>query len=203
MKHFFLKKIEKIINRGLQLDPASIERLKKLQDKILAIEILPAHITLQCHFHQNNVSIHDDLSFDATAKIIGSPLQMIGAMWDKNNRQQFFHDDLTIEGDASVAQAAIHLFDELHIDWEKQLAHFIGDVPSYYTARTLTSIKDYIYNLNKEFTFDITDYLQEETALLPSQHAIQLFLDDIDTLRMDVDRMEERVKRLTTIFNET
>jgi ubiquinone biosynthesis protein UbiJ len=38
--------------------------------------------------------------------------------------------------------------------------------------------------------------LQEEVRLLPADAEIHRYLDEVDTLRMDVDRLEARLKRL-------
>ena len=43
---------------------------------------------------------------------------------------------------------------------------------------------------------DITEYMQEESRMLPHREEINEFLSSIDTLRADVDRLEKRIERL-------
>ena len=40
------------------------------------------------------------------------------------------------------------------------------------------------------------EYLQEESRLTPADAEVRHYLDAVDTLRLDTDRLEARLKRL-------
>ena len=200
MNKFFLSSLAKTINTYLQLDPLSKNRLQKLQQHVITIEFLPFHFIFQCSFTEEGVKIHPHELQDAQTKICGTPLQMLSTVILKEDRHHFFAEDLVISGNAEVGQQLIELFDELKIDWEEYLSKMVGDVPAYHTTRVITNISQWLQNTEKAFTQDVNEFLHEEITCLPPREALQDFFDDIDNLRMDVDRIEAKINLLKEHF---
>lgn len=184
------------INAFLDLDPESKSRLKKLEGKAINIELRPFKCKFHCHIEHGKMKMTSGHLDKADTTIRGTPLQMLGVMLDKKNRQRFFADDLTMEGDAEVGQQVTDLFDQLDIDCEEILSHFVGDVPAHKTSQLLRGIKSWVKEAGESLVQDINEYTHEETEWFPAREAVQDFFDDVDELRMDVDRVEIRVKRL-------
>jgi ubiquinone biosynthesis accessory factor UbiJ len=202
MKNFFLNAITKALNTYLRLDPDSKLRLKKLQGKTIAVELLPFHLTFQCVFTAHGMKIHTDDVLVTDAKISGTPLQMLNVMMTKENRQRFFADDLSITGDAEIAQQVVDLFDELQIDWEEYLSMLVGDVPAHQVGRFIKNIETWLRKSEESFIDNVNEYVHEEAQWLPASEALQDFFAEIDTLRMDVDRIEARVNKLLSLYAE-
>jgi len=195
-----LVSLTKAINAYLQLDPESKQRLKKLQGKAITIEFLPFHFIFQCVFNENSVTLKTDELLPTGTKICGTPLQMVGVMLTKDNRHHFFAEDLIIEGNAEIGQQVIELFDELQIDWEEHLSRLVGDVPAYHIGRALQGMNEWLRYTEKTITQNVNEYIHEESQFLPVREALQDFFSDIDTLRMDVDRIEIRLSRLRALL---
>lgn len=194
----FLPTLNKVMNAYLALDPDSEKRLSKLQGKVIAIELKPLNITFQCVFTASDVSLMMDDTLIPNTIIRGTPIQMLSMMITKHNRQQFFADDVVIEGDAELGQQVIQLFDELQIDWEEHLSQLFGDATAHHTGRLVEKTRSWLKDTIDSFSQNINEYLQEEAAWLPSREALQDLFQDIDTLRMDIDRLEARVKQAAT-----
>lgn len=192
---FILTPISNALNKVLHLDPHSQDRLQKLNGKVVSIELLPLHFKFNCRFTEDGITIEDkDVAVDT--QIIGTPLQMLGVMFNKSNRQKFFSEDVKIIGDAEIGQQVIELFDELEIDWEEKASHYIGDVPTQHLSQFIKNAKNWLQETEKNLTKNMTDYIQEEKQWLPMREALDDFFNDIDILRMDVDRLEARIKKL-------
>lgn len=202
MKNFFLSYLTKAINVYLTLDPESTQRLHKLQGKAITIELQPMQLIFQCVFTDHGVRIHTDSQLPTQAKIRGTPLQMLGAVITKENRQRFFAEDLSIEGQAELANEVIALFDELQIDWEEALSRIVGDIPAHQLGRFVSHINTWLNNTKNTLTEDINEYIHEEAQWVPAREALQDFFTEIDTLRMDVDRIEVRVNQLLALCND-
>lgn len=203
MNTFLLPSLNKAVNAYLALDPDSRPRIEKLQGKIVVIELLPFHIRLLCTFTDSAMQLKDvtaDMdTFSANnihTIISGTPLQMMGVMLNKDKRHQFFADDVRIEGSAEIGQQVIELFDELRIDWEDHLSAFIGDTPAYHAGRFITKIRGMLRHTDESLSQSINEYIHEEAEWLPSREALQDFFNDIDIIRMDVDRAEARLHSL-------
>lgn len=196
MKKHLLKPMEKTINSILLLDPESKARLHRLAGKVVSIELLPLHFKYYCLFTEHKIELLMETGLPVDTELTGTPLQMMGVMLAKNHRQQFFADDVTINGDAEVGQQVIELFDDLQIDWEEHLAKIIGDVPTQHISEFIKSVKDWFKDTDQSFARNVSDYVHEEKQWLPGQEELGDFFNDIDTLRMDVDRMEARLNQL-------
>ena len=202
MKTFFLATIEKALNAYLQCDEQSNKRLAKMAGKSIAIELLPLQMLFVCHFSADRVVISMNADIQPTTKISGTPLQLLGTLLAKDNRQQFFADDVLITGDAEFAQLVIHLFDHIDIDWEEHSARLLGDVPAYQLSKLVGGIRRFFGKAQSAFTEDMNDYLHEEAAWFPVRAELQEFFNDIDAMRMDTDRLEARFARLQAQFIE-
>lgn len=197
MKKKFLAAFANTINAYLGLDPESKQRLEKLRGKIIAIEFQPLSLTCQCVFHAHGIDIQADAA-TADTIIRGTPLQMLGTMLASDKRQRFFADDLRIEGDAELGQQVVELFDALQIDWEEHFSRLIGDIPAYHAASYLRGIKKWLSHTDNSLTQNVTEFLHEEADWLPAREALHDFFTDIDTLHLHVDRIEARIKKLST-----
>lgn len=196
MSKNFLSPLASAINHYLKLDPESKTRITKLKNKMIAIELLPLKIKFYCEFTDDGVHLEKKTERTPETIITGTPLQMLGVMLHRSKRHQFFSDDVTISGDAELGQQTIELFDEMQIDWEEHLAALIGDVTTEHISQLIKRSLKWARNTEKSFTDNISDYIHEEKEWLPARVALQDFFNDVDTLRMDVDRLEARLNNL-------
>ena len=202
MKDIFLNNLNKIINRYLTLDPESKTQLQKLDGKTITIELIPIQFTFQMLFTAEGVELMSGDALAAEAKISGTPIGLTRAMFDKKNRQHFFVADLQIDGDAAFAHQVIALFDELEIDWEEHLSHFVGDIPAHHLHRAAQKIKSILKYTDDSMTQNVSDYVHEEKNWFPVREALDDFFSDIDNLRLDVDRLDARMQQLELQVNE-
>jgi ubiquinone biosynthesis protein UbiJ len=196
MKKNILALLSRALNAYLQLDAESSFRLQKLNNKVITIELLPLHFIFQCIFNDKAIRLEPGELLPAETKIRGTPLQMMNVLLDKKNRNTFFAEDIIIEGNTELGQHVVLLFDELQIDHEECLAHYIGDVPAYHVNRCMQGIQNWFKHTEHTFTQNMNEYVHEESGWLATNEALHDFFNDIDTLRMDVDRIEARVKEL-------
>lgn len=197
-----LTTIENAINTYLKQDSESLNRLAKLSGKVIAIHLNPFSYSFYCRFNDNAVSLATTSLTPPNAEITGTPLQLAGVMLAKENRQQFFADDVNISGDAETAFEVVELFDKVQIDWEEHTARLLGDIPAHHIGQLASQLKNWVAKTSAHFTADASDYLHEETEWFPVREELNEFFADIDTLRMDADRLEARFNHLKSLLNE-
>lgn len=196
MKTFLLGTIERALNSYIHSDSESAKLMTKMTGKTISIELLPLNLSFNCHFTKDHISVSAQNDVEPHTKIKGTPLQLLGAIVARENRHQFFADDLSIEGDAEFAQQVITLFDNINIDWENQASRFIGDIPAYRLGKLISGVQNWLGKTNTDFSEDVKDYLHEEAAWFPAKNELQEFFKDIDNIRMDADRLESRLAQL-------
>lgn len=195
-----LPTLSNAINTYLDLDPSSKSRLQQVNGKIITIELLPFHFLFHCTFTDEKLILVDQTTQPADTVLRGTPLQMMGVMVTRTNRNRFFAEDLVIEGDAALGQQIIELFDELSIDWEEHASRLFGDIPVYHAGRMLNKVQSWMKRTTSNLSDDVAAYLHEETEWLPSREALHDFFSDIDTLSMDVERAAARIQHLETLI---
>lgn len=201
MNAVFEKKLETLLNRYLELDPESNNRLQALRDKHVAI-VLDAFkgITIQLHFSEEGIKINTSNLYTPDTIIKGKPISLVHLSFAPHQRKKFFEDDVTIEGNIEIGQKIIGLFDELEIDWEEYLSHWIGDIPAHHIGNLVKKIRNFSNKLNETFAQNINEYIHEEILLSPPKEALEDFFHDVDNLRMDADRLEAKLNHLIQMF---
>lgn len=198
MKTRVLSALSDALNAYLKLDAESQFRLAKLQGKVITIELLPFSFIFQCVFSAERIDITMDSDLPPDTILRGTPLQLFNVMAIKADRQRFFADDVSIDGNAEIGQQVIALFDALHIDWEEYLSRLVGDVPAYHAGKMVKHFCAWLSSTDESITEDIKEYLQEETEWLPTREALQDLFHDIDTLRLDVERSAAKINLLAS-----
>lgn len=196
MKHAVITMIEKALNRYIHLDPETVTRLKPLAGKIVTIHMRGMGEPVQIIFTRENIAVKNEALLKADTVVSGTPLTLLRMSLTSGDRKSFFGKEVSIEGDLEVGQAVIDLFDELDIDWEEQLSHVTGDVSAHQMGRFVRGIKNGLQRFSDVLLRNINEYSHEEAQCFPTLEALKDFYADVDSLRMDVDRMTVRVKAL-------
>lgn len=202
--HWIVTALQKAINYYLSLDPESARRLAQMQDKTVKIDLLRLNVQFYLFFSDKGVrvvlpeashEIHPDTI------ISGTPLRLLQMSLSRENRKQFFADDVSIQGNLELGQQVTDLFDHIEIDWEEKLSHVVGDVSAHHVGRVFKRVKNWVKQTHDTFLQNATEYVHEEINLFPASEALKDYCQDVDGLRMDADRLEARVNLLKKSVN--
>lgn len=191
-----LKTLTFSIQQLLKADAQSAKRLQRLNGKNLEITLKPFDFTFYLRIQDNDFMLSDCAPEIIHATITGTPLQFAGVALFKADRNRFFAEDIQLSGDADAAHQIMKLFDELRIDWEDISSNIIGDIPAYRVSQFVKSTKNWLKTTCETLTHHIDDYVHEEANLAPSFFAVDDFLNDVDALRMQTDRLEAKMNHL-------
>ena len=196
-----LTTLETALNYYLHLDPETLKRLGRLQDKVIAIELRGLNITFYALPGSYGLRLHSSWEDEVDTTISGTPLAMT-RMGLGDSSQALFSGDVTISGDVETGQQFKRILDSMDIDWEEQLASFTGDIIAHRTGNLVRDGLQWGRQLLDTLQQDISEYLQEESRILPSRTEITPFMDEVDRLRDDTARLEARIKRLQKRLSE-
>jgi ubiquinone biosynthesis protein UbiJ len=198
-QNFFLTTIQKALNKYLALDPESAARLAVLEGKVVTLKLLAIDMSFNLVFANNAIQLHSGTALNSDTTIEGTPFRLLHLAMNRKNRQQFFSDDVSIQGNLELGQLVIDLFDQMEIDWEELLSRVIGDVPSHQIGNIVTKLSGWLLGTKDSLLRNVSEYVQEEAGFFPTREALQDFYTDVDALRMDTDRLEARVNQLQKI----
>ena len=188
--------IEAAINQVLVLDPDTVERLRALNGKVIAIELQGLDLTLYLIPTDAGLSVFGHFEGEPDTTLRGTPVGMLRMGLAENAGDSFFAGDVEISGDVELGVQFREILDDLDIDWEEHLSHITGDVVAHKVSDLVRDAFDWGRKTLDTLGRDGAEYLQEESRDLPTHCGMEEFLGQVDTLRTDVDRLEARIKRI-------
>jgi len=191
-----LSALEAAINHCLQFDPDALQRVRTLTGKVVGIELLG--LSLKFYLLPDSVGLQLRAEFDGEVDVWlrGAPLSMMRMGLGGDQQKALFSGDVAIEGDTETGQHIRDIMNDLDLDWEEQIATLVGDVIGHKIGNVVRGVADWAAQTRATVEQDVSEYLQEESRLLPHREEVGPFLDAVDTLRSDVERMEARVQHL-------
>jgi len=217
-----LSAIETALNAWLKLDGESLQKCESIEGKIIRLHItgldvnlffLPAVAGMQVmgnypdkSFQQDEASIHQDSDTDnnntenysgeVDATIHGSPMALMKLSSADNAGASMLDSDVIIDGDMRVAEQFSAILKEVDIDWEELLSKLVGDIIAHQAGQVVRSGSDWFNDSIEAMKLNTSEYLSEESKLTPAEAEIEYYMDQVDELRMDTDRLEARIKNL-------
>lgn len=189
--------IEAGMNRVLAMDERSVERLERLEGKVLQLDLDGLAITLYFGFAFATVEVTLDAPSRPDARVSGTPTALFslaspgdGDGWGTPG------SGVRIEGDATLARDLGKVLEQLDPDWQAPLAGVLGDTLGYQVGEGLKRGAEGLREALRG-SFDMAGrYLREESGALAEQPDIDAFNAGVDDLRDGVDRLETRLARL-------
>jgi ubiquinone biosynthesis protein UbiJ len=190
--------IDTIVNRALALDPNTTRHLKKLDDKCLEIFLQDFEKTFFICFKAKGIQftlIKPDNPEKSDVRISGPIKAFINLALTKNPHQSV-QLGLSFEGEFNTVEAIQQFFLSLEIDWAEAISFWTGDIVADQIEQFVRNTKKRNMQLLKNTAESISEYLQEESLMLPTRVEVNRFMDQVDVLRADVDRLNARLARL-------
>lgn len=189
-----LRPLEATINRLLALDPETPARLKPLLGRSVRVELPEIGLVLRANFNENGVNLNqaepEDETVDASVRLsAAAALSLARTRGEQAQGVEF-------RGDVAVVHALRRLAGGLEIDWEEQLARVTGDIIAHRAGLAVGGLFSWLTQTRQTFEANLGEYLTEEARQLPPAAEVAGFLDDIDRLRQDADRLQARLERL-------
>ncbi len=193
-----LSALEATINHCLQFDPDALQRVCAFTGKVIGIELSGLNLKFYLLPDSVGLRLHAEFDDEVDVWLRGAPLSMMRMGLGGDQQKALFSGDVEIEGDTEIGQHIRDIMNDLELDWEEQITTLVGDVVGHKIGNVVRGAADWTTQTRSTVEQDVSEYLQEESRLLPHHEEVEPFLEAVDTLRSNVDRMEARVQRLLT-----
>ena len=196
-RELVLSGIEQSVNKLLKMDPEARSRLARLHGRIIALHLRGLEITLYfVPTHDGLLQLLGSIEGEADCTLSGSPLDLMRSGDKEAGAGQLFAGHVSISGDTGLAHSFGATMANLDIDWEEQLSHFTGDPLAHHLGRGAREIAGYLAQGKQTVESNFAEYLTEEARLLPHPYEVEEFLDEVDRLKDDTERLLARFARL-------
>ncbi len=187
--------LEAAINRVLALDEDTPSRLRRLDGRMLRLDLGGAGISLFFIFSATLVQVSIDSDDEPDTVISGSPFALFSmAVPDGGGSWGGPESRINIRGDANLARDLERLFSRLDPDWESTLSRLFGDVWGHQVAAGIRSGSEQARAAAWNAAEMVSDYLQRDTGPLVPAADIRTFADAVDETRDAVERLEARLR---------
>jgi ubiquinone biosynthesis protein UbiJ len=186
--------IENLLNRNLPRSPRAQELCAALSGRRVRIE---AHglgwvLIAECLASSIQLSKGESGAL-ADAEISGS-LMSLAALAGPHPEEVIRRGDVTIRGDAELAQKFRELAMLLRPDVEEELSRLIGDTPAHQALRLVRAAAGFGRRAATTSVRNVAEYLAHERRDLVSKPEAEDFYRNVERLREDLDRLEARTR---------
>lgn len=187
--------VEAALDRFARLDPASPELLQRLDGRELRLRLRGAARGLRLRIGSGRVRPVPDHDGEADLGVSLEPAGLV-AWLGKTGADRGLPSGVRIDGDLELARLLETALREFDPDWERPFADVFGAVLGPQIARGLGGALGWARRQAGEFAASGAEYLTEETQLVTSRSEIDAFVEAVDCLRDDVERLAARVGRI-------
>jgi len=189
--------LETGINRLLSLDDSTPDRLQRLDNRMLQLDLEGIGITLFFAFTEQHVEVGTHSDYAADTIISGSPVALFSmAVPEGAGYWGTPESRVTITGDANLARDLERLFSRLDPDWEGGLSRLLGDVWGHQVAAGLRAGADQIKESAESAGEMINEYLKSDQSPLARAEELQAFADTVQETHAATDRLDSLVTEL-------
>jgi ubiquinone biosynthesis protein UbiJ len=194
---FILQRLTSALNTVLKRDEDFQSLLNSFAGKSFAISVQGVGLLIYVEVSEDLLLLTTAGDFEkADLRIEGPPLALLSLLKSADSLQQAQKSGVKIQGDLHVARQLSEFLSASKIDWEDILAQYTGDFPGHQFAEGLKKILSLRERVHKSWRAATSEYLQEEARSLPARVEIEHFMDEVDSVRDSVARLEARIASL-------
>ncbi|UYG08212.1 SCP2 domain-containing protein [Halomonas sp. M4R1S46] len=194
-----LSGLERSLNVLLARDPAAPARLARLAGQRILLRLEHPPLALAVHFHAQGLDLlrQDEAPEEAYDAVVELDAETLGELLGGAPVERLmFQGKLSVRGRVHLLEAARDLLLDLDLDWEGELARWLGDIPAHSLAEGIRSLGRWGLRTRQELCADVSEYVFEEARLLPGRYQLEILRDHLTELEVATDRLEARLERL-------
>jgi ubiquinone biosynthesis protein UbiJ len=188
--------IERSLRNLLQLDPEAQQRVARMAGKVLAVELKGLEQTLYLFPERDGLRLTGQHEGNVHVRVRGTPLALLAMAANREHRNATFSGDVEIIGDLALGRHLQALLADLDVDWEELLSRYVGDIAAHQLGNFGRAFARWAGRTRRVLEQNTVEYLRIEAELVPDTADVQDFMNAVDGLRSDVDRLEARLRRL-------
>ena len=191
-----LASAETLINKTLAYDPSTRIALEQLSPQVLVVNITTPKCKIFVAPAADGIRLLGHHEGDVTTEIYGTVPALISLIKSKNMNLK--DSGVQITGSTTFISDLQHILKNVDIDWEEMLSKIFGDVIGHKGADLLRGKMSWAQDRAASIQRLTSEFLTEELRILPSKPELEYFYNQVDELRLGVDRAEARANQLLT-----
>jgi ubiquinone biosynthesis protein UbiJ len=180
-----------VLNHLLEQNSWALQRLACFSGKTVRFDIAPFSFACTILADGSLRSADTATSVDALCVIAPSLLPRLAA------HDEEAHTEIRSEGDTALLTEIFFLSRNLRWDAAEDLSSLTGDIAAERLVQTFHSARQQIRDAAVNLSRASAEYLTEEQPLIAKLQQVSAFMQQVDMLRDDLARLEQRIDRLS------
>ena len=190
-----LERLEAVLNRNVADSRRAQALARQLDGRVMSLNVEGTPLAFYFRAEGGRLSLAPRPATPADASLSGTPIALL-ALAGPKAEGALRKGGVRIEGDAEIAQKFRDLLEQAQPDFEEELARVLGDVAARRVANAARGLFDWGRKAAGSLTGSVVEYLQEEGRDLPTRVEVDEFLEGVDRLRDDAERLEAKLVHL-------
>jgi ubiquinone biosynthesis protein UbiJ len=187
--------IESLLNRNVAGSSRARALIERLAGRSLEVRVTPTPLRIRFSVADGRASVSSGGESEPDAVIEGTPLSL-AFLAGPEPEDRIRQGSIRISGDAETAQLFQKLFQAARPDFEEELSRLVGDVTAHHVANAARGALGFGRRALDTLSRNLGEYLTEESRDLPAAPEVEAWVEQVDRLREDTDRLEVRLTLL-------
>lgn len=194
--------LESLINKALALNLNGTQGLYGLDQKCLVVNLAELGFPLSFIVSNNKVLV-TSLGEHPDCEIHTSVKTLVALKKEQQLTELIKQNKLDIAGDIKVAQQFANMAETLNIDWQTELAKYIGDIPTYKLTQLGKQLAKKLGFAAKQIQADSTEWLVHEKRLVVTRSQVSTFNLQVSELDVRAETLLEQFSKIEKMLESS
>jgi ubiquinone biosynthesis protein UbiJ len=191
-----LSSLENLVNKALQLDPATSAKLQDLNGQRFSLELTEPDLNIGIGISGKRLRILGQHNDEVTTRLSGRWSEFAKVATATDPAAALINGDISISGDTGPLLELRKILTELDLDWEQPLADAFGDVAAHQLGKGLRAGQRWLNSTRVNLHRQFREFIVEESQLVPHPCQADDFYSEVDELKVCSERLEAKIRRL-------
>jgi len=190
--------LEMALNRAIALDADTRAALARLDGRVVELTLASPPLALQLRVDGDRLAVGPVVTAGEPDLAVRTTLGgILGQLPFLRRDDAPTVGRVRVSGDAELARSLQRLAERFDPDWQQPFVTVFGEIIGVQVANAIAGALAQARSIGGQFARSAAEYVTEESRDVLPRAELEAFLDDVDGLRDDVDRIAARVARLS------
>ena len=188
--------VELGLNRVLAMDSTALPRLARLSGRVIAVECSAPNLQLFILPSASGLQLAAQWAGETDCLLRAPAASLLRLATSKDKTSVLHSPEVSLEGDSAALLELAGILQDLELDWEYEVSRWLGPVATQLLSGHLRSRASWTRQGFAALNQNLSEYLAEEARTLVGQREAEARFSELDTLKVDIERLEARIERL-------
>lgn len=188
--------VELGVNRVLAMDSTALPRLAHLSGRVIAIDCQAPTLSLFILADGQGLRLAAHWAGEVDCRLRAPAASLLRLATSTDKSALLHSPEVELDGDSAALLELVGVLQDLELDWEYELSHWLGPVGSQLLGSHLRSRANWANQTLDSLRLNLADYLSEESRNLVGRREADARFAELDRLKLALERIDARFERI-------